>query len=483
MRDPDVLHARGLSIDSPGGRPLFRELSISLGAGERVALVGRNGVGKSSLLQVLAGDTPPEEGRVTCRGTRRLVSQQPDSVVRDAASPGEVRKNALQEAREARSDLLLLDEPTHDLDPDNVEWLLGWLAAWRGALIVVSHDRRLLRTFGEFFVVAESGCRHFRGTFDGLLAELERDREDKDRRYVRNLRRLLDDEKRNATVRRRRQRKKNLGRLHELGRCPSRGRLNENRAYAQESQGKRAVLQKVRIGAARDWVRATRRALSVDLPLELALPSLPDDTGEPIAVLEEVGARAGGRSLFERLSLRVGRRRIAIVGRNGSGKSTLVEILTGQRRPDSGRVVCDPIRIGYVAQKSRNWCLDTSVVERLVDGAGASPETVAVVLRAHRFPLALADRPLKTLSPGERLRAALICLCQRRPAPELLVLDEPTDEMDFLGAAALQAVLAAWGGGLVVVSHDPEFLEAIGVEERYALPDPRAGGVRASADG
>ena len=98
-----------------------------------------------------------------------------------------------------------------------------------------------------------------------------------------------------------------------------------------------------------------------------------------------------------------------------------------------------------------------------------SPDVVAQVLRAHRFPLALAGRPLATLSPGERVRAALICLTRRQPTPELLVLDDPTQHLDFAGLAALEAILAAWPRGLLVVSHDQGFLEAIGVSCTLAL--------------
>lgn len=92
------------------------------------------------------------------------------------------------------------------------------------------------------------------------------------------------------------------------------------------------------------------------------------------------------------------------------------------------------------------------------------------ILRAHRFPIALADRPLASLSPGERVRAALVCILEREVPPELLVLDEPTDHLDFVGAAALEALLALWPGGLVVATHDGALLDAIGVERRCHLP-------------
>ena len=148
----------------------------------------------------------------------------------------------------------------------------------------------------------------------------------------------------------------------------------------------------------------------------------------------------------------------------------MLEVALGLRRPLFGRSQCDLSRVGYIAQNAENWCLKVSLAEHMaMELALESPELATQILRAHRFPFALADRPLATLSPGERLRAALICLTRREPPPEMLVLDEPTQHLDFDGLAALEAVLAAWSGGLLVVSHDAEFLAAIGITTRVDL--------------
>jgi ATPase subunit of ABC transporter with duplicated ATPase domains len=473
MSSASLLEAHALTIEAPGGRVLVRDLSLRLGR-ERVAVVGRNGVGKSTLLEVLAGLRVTAQGSVVCRGRRLLVPQHLGGEVATnefpAASPGERRRQLLEAALDARPDLLLLDEPTSDLDAAGIRWLVGRLAVWPGGLLVVSHDRSVLRDFSQFFVVAESGCRYIEGTFDHLRAELACEREDRARRYLSELHRLVAKEEHNATVRRRRQRKKNVGRIRELKRCPARIMLNDKRSYKQESQGKRAVLQKVRIDAARDEAKASRRALAVDLPLELALPHLAEGVSTPVISCEAVTAAAGERVLFSALWLELGRDRLAVCGPNGSGKTTLLEIALGLRSPVAGRAHCDPSRVGYIAQNAVNWRRDESLVELLVSQLRtASPDVVTRVLRVHRFPLALADRPLATLSPGERVRAALICLTRREPAPEVLVLDEPTQHLDFVGLAALEAVLAAWPGGLLVVSHDTEFLATIGVSRRLDL--------------
>ena len=470
MKTTPLLRVSGLNLDAPGGRPLFRDLNMSIGR-EQVALIGRNGAGKSSLLEILAGNEPPPSGTVTCAGTRLLIRQQlRGPQVKSAMSPGEQRRLSLQDARRAQPDLLLLDEPTQDLDSANTAWLRDWLRDFQSGLIVVSHDRRLLRIFRNFFIVAESGCRYFPGTFAALERDLERENVDRQKKYVRNLHRLVAKEQHNATVRRRRQRKKNLGRVRELSRMPSRALLNQNRSYAQESQGKRAVLQTKRIGAMREWAKATRRALLVNLPLKVVMPPLPEDHGPPIVSLEGVAARVNDRTLFEGLDLQLRRDRLAIVGPNGAGKTTLVKIMVGDLEPACGSVYSMPARLGIINQNASNWLSDESLLGYLTTSSDAvTAEALAQLLLAHKFPFALAERPMASLSPGERVRAALICLFQRRPAVELVILDEPTDQLDFLGASALGSVLQAWRGGLVIVSHDTEFLQSIGVYQRVEL--------------
>lgn len=465
-----VLRATQLWLDAPGGRPLLRDLEICIECGERVALVGRNGVGKSSLLEVLAGADEPRRGRVLRSGRTLLVRQDLRGSDAVTLSPGERRRRALEDACRQRPELLLLDEPTRDLDSAGVAWLVDELRASRAALVVVTHDRRLLRHFRQFFVIAEAGCRAFAGSFDELLRDMERHDAEGALRYARHLSRLLDQEQHTARVRSRRERKKNVGRIRELGRCPARIRLNGKRSYKQVSQGTRAVLQRDRISRMREWVQATRRALSVTLPLTAVLPVLPEESDEPLVIARGVSARAGSRVLFAGIDLKLRRERVAVTGPNGSGKTTLLNIILQERRPESGRVVSALERIGNISQNAANWCSRESLLEQLVTGSHAvTLERAAELLVSHEFPLALAERPLRSLSPGERVRAALISLFQRRPAVELLVLDEPTDDLDLQATLALEALLRAWPGGLLVASHDAEFLRGIGLQQQIQL--------------
>jgi ATPase subunit of ABC transporter with duplicated ATPase domains len=460
-----LIEARDATIQAPGGRPLFEGLTLSL-AREHVALIGRNGVGKSTLLAVLAGDEDAQSGSVRTRSKPHFVPQRNASA--QALSQGELRKLALLEARSSGADILLLDEPTQDLDEAAVLWLRGWLKEWPGCLVVASHDRRLLSDFQHFFIASESGCRYFFGSLDALDAEVLREHQATEERYARNLHRLAEHEAHTVHVARRKARKKRYGRCSEIDRATSRGRLNLKRSEAQVSHGRLAKVREARTDALRQWSQSTRRALGVSLSLELPVPTLPDGAKD-VLVVRAVSAHVAGRSLFPPLDLELGRQRVAVVGANGAGKTTLLEILSGQRAPATGSVRRDLSRIGVIEQGGANWMLEESLLSCLsTQGSGAS-EDLAALLVAHKFPLALAERPLRSLSPGERARAALICLFRRSPSVELLLLDEPTYSLDLLGQRAMTNALRAWPGGLVVASHDRAFLSAIGTDTLIEL--------------
>lgn len=454
-----LIDARGLDLDTPDGRPLVRQLSVQLGR-ERVALVGRNGVGKSTLLRVLAGDDRPTRGSVHRHG--RLVRVPQDLTEPADKSPGERRRLALEAAFRSGADVLLLDEPTEDLDAEGRDALFAAVDGWRGGLVVVSHDRELLDRIGAYFVMEESGCHVVSGTVDELLATRREAASHREEAYLRTLKNLAWEEDKHARVVRRRQRKKAVGRIHELDRSQSRMRLNMRRSAAQVSQAKVRLGAEARREARHELARAMRRALQVRLPLSEVVP----EPAEARLSARDLAVSAGERTLVEGLDLRIERERIALVGPNGAGKTSLLETLVGERPPAAGRVRVDPLTIGWIAQGGANWCLDESLVEHLARYVDA--DGIAARLAAHRFPLALAERPLASLSPGERTRAALIALFER-PGLAILALDEPTRCLDLVGVEALGEAVAGWRGGLVVASHDRRFLADIGVDREVVL--------------
>lgn len=470
-----AIELSSVSIKTPTGRTLFADLSASIGS-EHVALVGRNGVGKSTLLALLAGLIHASSGQVNVQGEICYVPQVDDSAA--PLSVGEQRKVVLREASLSGAEILLLDEPTLHLDEPTVEWLRGWLGSFQGCVIVASHDRRVLADFRHFFVLSESGCHYFAGSLAELELHLEREHSAHEQRYVRHLNRLAQQEAHTEHVARRKARKKRSGRCRELDRATSRMRLNQKRSSAQVSHGRLAKLREERLAAARSWTQAARRTLTVELELELVVPALPPHQGRAVLALREVGAGAGGRILFEGVELELGRQRVAVVGPNGAGKTTLLQIMVGKRAPEHGYARADLSRLGWIEQGGKNWLLSESL-RQLLSGLGLPNDDAARLLVTQQFPLALAERPLRSLSPGERARAALLALFARSPAVEVLVLDEPTFSLDLVGVRALTRALKLWRGGLVVASHDRAFLEELGMDQTIALGDcrkcPKAG--------
>jgi ATPase subunit of ABC transporter with duplicated ATPase domains len=425
----------------------------------------------------------PRWGR---RGTRRRAApssprscrscdpRADGSSAADAGEPGERRRRALEEARCSGADALFLDEPTEDLDEAGVAWLRRWLARWRGALVIASHDRRLLADFRVFFVAGESGSRPFEGSLDALEDDLERQHDATEQRYAGELRRLAAFEEHTLQVARRRARKKRYGRSRELDRATPKMRLNQKRDYAQVKHGRMAGIRAARLEAARAWSKSARRALRVSLPLEVPAPALSAGGVDDALVLRGVSAVIDGRSLFASVDLRFGRTRVGVVGPNGAGKSTLLDIALGHRAPTTGLVSGDRARVGGIAQGGSDWMLEESLLDALrAELPSASPESLKRTLVSHRFPFALAGRPLRTLSPGERTRAALIALSHRAPQVEVLVLDEPTYSLDLVGQRSVTRLLRAWPGGLLVASHDREFLAELGLDVTIELPARR----------
>lgn len=491
----DIVECRGVQIVTPEGRCLLRDLDMRLRAKDKVAIVGRNGVGKTSLLNVLSGSLEPQQGTVrvskllhfvrqiliTDRGLSKVLSgKTSDEVCQDIAalgldkevlrgnssmSFGEARKAALVHAKHSSAELLLLDEPSQDLDECGVAWLVQWLCNWRGALLVVTHDPRILEVFHHFCYMAESGTRLVSGSSADVAKTVREEETRAERKYQRKMRSLSSDEFQSALIARRRRRKDRGGRMREIDRAPSRAMLNSKRSYAQESQGRRRKLQELRIGVAREDVRSIRKSLPVKMPLSQLVPKV-GKTERCVVQLVAVGASVRGRCLFAEIDCTIVRSRVALVGPNGSGKTTLLEIIQGERSPDTGVAFADSKRIGTIDQGAANWMIEESLLERLERLPKVSDWQSR--LREHRFPLALAMRAMSGLSPGERTRAALIVLIEQEKL-DLLILDEPCSGLDTSARSEIATLLRSWKTGLIVASHDRDFLNRVGFEKEIRL--------------
>ena len=517
-----------VSAATPDGRPLFENLNLSIGA-ERIGLVGRNGVGKSTLLALIAGTRPPLTGAITRAGTVASLDQTPDvspgarladllgvgaawdrlsriergegdeidlseadwdlparvdQALADvglagldperpaaALSGGQATRAGLARLLIARPDVLLLDEPTNNLDVEAREIVAKVLARWKGGAVVVSHDRGLLRGMDRIVELSSLGARSYGGGYD-LYAErkaLEADAAQRDLDHAEKEVRRVAREAQQA--RERKDRRDAAGRKFAAKASEPKivlGMMAERAEGSGAREGKLAeklTAQAAETKAAAEARVERARTLGFDLP-STGLPE-----GRAVLAFDAVGfAWPDGTAVIDGLSFRLaGPERVAVVGPNGTGKTTLIRLATGDLAPTSGEVRLS-VPVALLDQRAALLNDDQTILEnfRRLNPAASVNDAHAALAR-FLFRNAAAHQVAGTLSGGERLRAALACvLCAATP-PQLLILDEPTNHLDLSSIAAVEAALSGYDGALLVVSHDADFLAAIGVERRLRL--------------
>ena len=450
-----------------GGTPLLEQASLSVSSGERLCLVGRNGSGKSTLLKIAAGLITPDRGqRFLQPGTTlRYLPQEPDltgfsttsAYVEAGLAPGddtyraqylleqlglagtedptrlsggEARRAALARLLAPEPDILLLDEPTNHLDLPAIEWLESELRSLRSALVLISHDRRFMETLSRATVWLdrgttrrlEQGFAAFEEWRDTVFEEEERDRHKLDRRIAQE-----NDWLRYGVTARR---KRNQGRLRAL------------HAMRQER-------------------RDARRAVG-DVKMTV---SEGDISGKLVIEAVNISKSYGTEPVVRDLSIRIARGdRIGIVGRNGAGKTTLINMLTGQLAPDSGTVkIGANVAMASLDQGRAGLDPDVTLRDALTGGGsdtvlvGGAPKHVMSYLKDFLFTPDQANMPIGKLSGGERGRL-MLARALAQPS-NLLVLDEPTNDLDLETLDLLEEMIDSYSGTVILVSHDRDFLD------------------------
>ncbi|NUR57649.1 MAG: ABC-F family ATP-binding cassette domain-containing protein [Catenulispora sp.] len=525
-----------LSFSWPDDTPVFHDLTFNIDA-ERVGLVAPNGAGKSTLLKLIAGELKPRSGSVSLGGVLGYLPQDlpltadrsvadvlgvaevvaaldaieagdasdrhfavigDDWDVEDRArveldrlglaqvslrdplatlSGGQIVSLGLAAQLLRRPDVLLLDEPTNNLDGPARQRLYDVLDKWRGCLLVVSHDRRLLDRVDRIAELDDSRVRFYGGNFTAYQEAVEAERENAERR-LRNAEQDLKREKREMQQARERAERRSSNAARNLADAglPKIVAGNLKRS-AENSAGAARQMHASRVQDARERLDDAARAVRSDQQIALELPATRVPAGRTLFVGEHLRKRFGDRDLFAGdgadLTVR-GPERIALTGANGAGKSTLLRLISGDLAPDSGTVQHAEGRTAYLSQRLDLLDEDRTVAESLAAAAPTLTDAERLHLLA-RF-LFRGQRihlPVRALSGGERLRATLACVLFAEPAPQLLLLDEPTNNLDLVSVAQLESALNAYQGAFIVISHDERFLEEIKVERRLTLTDGR----------
>lgn len=452
-----------------GGTPVLAGAELAVFEGDRIGLVGRNGSGKSTLLKIAAGLVEPDGGDciVTSGVTVRYLPQEPDlsayattlAYVEAGLGPtddphrarylleelgltgeetpaslsgGEARRAALARALAPQPDVLLLDEPTNHLDLPVIEWLEAELSAMRSAFVLISHDRRFLENLTRSVVWLdrgtarrmERGFAHFEAWRDEVFAEEERDAQKLDRKIVAEL-----DWLRYGVTARRKRNQRRLGELHAL-----RQRKKDMR--------------------------------KVNTEMKLAVTEA-DVSGKLVVEAKGIAKSFGDRPIVANFSTRIARGdRLGLIGPNGAGKTTLIRLLTGELAPDSGSVrLGAAVEMVTLDQKREGLDPNDSLKQAITGGRGDMIDVAGErrhyvsYLKDFLFTPDQAGTPVSVLSGGERGRL-MLARALARPS-NLLVLDEPTNDLDLETLDLLEETLADYPGTLILVSHDRDFLDRV----------------------
>jgi ATP-binding cassette subfamily F protein uup len=469
MAEPPLLALAGIRFHL-GDQTILDGVALAIAPGERLSLVGRNGAGKSTLLRILAGEPIADSGeRFAQPGiTIATLPQEPDftghasvagyvaSVLTDSLDPsdyrvaaileemkldgdrlpgelsgGEARRAALARVLVGEPDVMLLDEPTNHLDLPTIEWLEEKLSRWRGAYVLVSHDRRFLATLSRSVLWLDRGIVRRLDKGYGEFESWSNDIIEREATERHKLDRLIERETEWAGKSIRARRTRNEGRLRALK------ALREQRRQQIGPVG-RATIE---VGQA-------------------------EASGALVVTARNITKRWGDKVIVEDFSTRIFRKnRIGLIGPNGAGKTTLLRMLIGELEPDSGTVklsanlmpvVIDQRRIGLDPDKTPWETLADRNDHVLVRGR---PTHVMTYLREYLFRDEQARQPVRTLSGGERNR---LLLAKALAAPSnMIVLDEPTNDLDADTLDLLQEALDDYDGTVLLVSHDRDFLDRL----------------------
>ena len=465
---------------------LFDNLSVTVSTGDRLAIVGVNGSGKSTLMRLMAGTQQPDNGEVRFgRGVRIAVLDQdpqlpPGTVAEflgdswevaavatslgvqpllgratDQLSGGQAKRVALARALVGEFDMIVLDEPTNHLDLEAIEWLEQRLAATRAALVVITHDRhlmdRLTTARGEGRIVEiERGAGYIHRAGPGASAYATY----LEGRAARHEQAASEEATRKILARR------------EL-------------EWLQRGAPARSTKPKARLRSANEIVAGGPEAVGVR-GNELLLDAGSTRLGNQVLELVGVSQAYGPNVVFHDVSLLIEPgARLGIVGPNGSGKSTLLDIVAGRSQPASGEVRRGTTVVTGYADQQTSLLDPEAIVREIVAGPLRQPDWEdRVLLERFWFDSTAQYAPVKMLSGGERRRLQLVMVLAAKP--NLLVLDEPTNDLDLDTLRALEGFLDDWPGALVVASHDRTFLDRT---VDHVLAIDQGGSVRRVAGG
>lgn len=526
---PSFLTLESVALATPSGRVLFSGLSLHVGR-ERVGVVGRNGSGKSTLLRAILGQAPVQSGVVALGGTVGMLEQavmpgdetagealgvsaalarldrleagtgsEQDFAEADWTLPhllegaltgaglppldldrplasfsgGERTRLAIARLMIEQPDLLLMDEPTNNLDDNGRAAIAGLLANWRGGALVVSHDRALLEGMDRIVALSPVGVAIHGGGWSSWVEQRDAARLRAEAELGEAERQMRAARREAQTARERQARRDRAGRAYAAAGSAPRILLGRRRESAENSAGRLHAQAEDRIGAKADARDAARTRVEVASTLRLEIPPCHLPPGRLALTFDDVRWSAGERQIINGLSFSLrGPERVALTGRNGAGKTTVLKLAAGLAIPTGGRIE-RPVPYALLDQTVSLLDRRATLVENMRRlNPTLDDNSLRAALARFAFRNTEGERRVRDLSGGECLRAGIACVLSAMPVPQLLMLDEPTNHLDVESIEVIEHALRGYDGALLIVSHDAAFREAVGIARQIRLDGP-----------
>lgn len=497
----NLINLRDISFETKPGVFLFKNIAVTFGR-EKTGLVGKNGTGKTTFLKLINGELKPLSGVVEKLVRTAYLPQdyQIDlglSVIQtlktekehealaalarmglqhiqldrpmNSLSGGERTRVILAGLLIQKADFMILDEPTNNLDSEARQAVYDLVRRWRGGLLVVSHDRTLLNLMDRILELSDKGLKVYGGNYVVYIEQKKLEEESLKRQFS-DAEREVKKVKRQARATKERQQKRSS---HGKKVAPDLGLpksiLNEMRKHAQQTTGKLKKVHEERLSEASEKLKKARERISPENRIEVDLSQTKIPNGKLVAEFEDVSF-AYAKPVFDKFDLTIyGPERLAINGPNGSGKTTLVKLMMGELKPLAGEAKLGVSRFAYLDQNVAVLDKNKTVLENLRSISNLDESSARSWLGRFLF---LADdvfKKVEVLSGGERMRAALACILAGDTPPKLLILDEPTNNLDLNSIEQIESALLNFEGALVVISHDRSFLDAIDINRELNL--------------
>lgn len=446
------------------GNNLLNGVSIAFNDNERVAIIGDNGSGKTTLLKLLTGEVSPDSGTVNKNASVYMLNQ---INVSDFKSGGEQQMFSLMRAFESNADILLLDEPTNNLDTEAKQIFFNRLNTYPNGVVIVSHDRELLQQMDKIIELHNGQLKVYGGNYDFYLEQKQIESDSMYSKYN-------DVQKSIARLNNTMNIAQNTRQHHETKQKKDlvdskRSKLAANslKGKSQETEAKkRAIIQKKL-----DEQIYVQQSLSEQMrneTIKIPVPNKPFYSKELINV-SNMSFGYGDKTVFKGFDFTMyGKSRVRLRGKNGSGKSTLLKIICGELKPESGTVKTFG-KIAYVNQDLSILDKNKTICENIMVISGCLKHDAHVIAANFGFRGATSQRKVGTLSGGELLKATLAAILGGDNQPDLLILDEPTNNLEIKSIGILEDALNQYTGAILLVSHDELFVRNIKTDKEVQL--------------